>query len=576
MDSPLVYLTLCSMRNRASVRLRRLREPRYLLGSVVGIAYFALVFYRPSSRRPRSGAAAGVLDQMAHSQTAVPIAAVVLLVLLALAWLWPSSRRPALAFTRADVQWLFTAPIERWRLVRYKVLRSQLGAFFGSAVVTLFMRPATLPQAWTFLLGFALITAVINLHLTGISLTRVREGIADRGVVSRWLPGAIVAAAVAIVAGDVVMRWQAIAAAAAGDDDVMSAIGRLLSSGPSGVVLWPLAMLARLPLSRSPLDFATALPWTMVVIGLNYVWVLRTDAPFEEGSAELSEKLARVRKEGAKALRAPRPVVATPFPLAPRGALETAILWKNLISMGRFLSWTTFVRFVPAVIVPVVLLARGGGGGPRADVLAFASLMVVTITVWLGPQITRADLRQDLSNLAVLRTWPLRGATLVRGEVLAPALVLVAVAWTALLAATIFSTYGSARMQIDNPWSYLIASMAIAPGVILIQLLVQNALAVTFPSWVTIGPARGGIDVMGQRMLLMVGSILALLVAALPAAIVGGILFVALRWLTGGAPIVLPGLAAAAVLLGEALVGSELVGAIFDRTDVTALDPADA
>jgi hypothetical protein len=116
----------------------------------------------------------------------------------------------------------------------------------------------------------------------------------------------------------------------------------------------------------------------------------------------------------------------------------------------------------------------------------------------------------------------------------------------------------------------------VTPGVILVQLLVQNALAVTFPSWVTVGPPRGGVDVMGQRMLLMVVSVLALVVALLPAVILAGSLVFIVRTFTGGFAIVLPGLVAAVVLLGEALLGSEIIGRILDRTDVSALDPADA
>ena len=124
-------------------------------------------------------------------------------------------------------------------------------------------------------------------------------------------------------------------------------------------------------------------------------------------------------------------------------------------------------------------------------------------------------------------------------------------------------------------WSFLVVALAIAPGLIVVQLLIQNALAVTFPSWVSIGPARGGVDVMGQRMLLMVASVVGFLVAVLPAAIVGGGVALLLRVFTRDVPIVLPGVMAAAVLLGEAVLGSELVGSILDRTDVTALDPAD-
>jgi len=42
-DSPFMYLTLCSARNRMRVRLRRLREPRYLAGLIVGFLLLAAV-----------------------------------------------------------------------------------------------------------------------------------------------------------------------------------------------------------------------------------------------------------------------------------------------------------------------------------------------------------------------------------------------------------------------------------------------------------------------------------------------------------------------------------------------------
>jgi hypothetical protein len=176
----------------------------------------------------------------------------------------------------------------------------------------------------------------------------------------------------------------------------------------------------------------------------------------------------------------------------------------------------------------------------------------------------------------VLKTWPLRGAALVRGEVLAPAALLVALAWVTLVAAAIFSLQGTERVQIPDRAAILFAAMAVTPGLILVQLLIQNALAVTFPAWVAIGPTRRGVDVMGQRMLVVFGSLLVVVLAVLPAALVGGVVLLALRWLTGEWRIALPGLVAAMVLLGEAFAGSELVGLIVERTDVSALDPSDA
>ena len=84
MDSPLVYLTLCSVRNRLHVRLRRLREPRYLIGSIVGVAYFAMIFGRPFARRA-GRAVPGALGLMGQSPTVLTMATLGLLVVVALA-----------------------------------------------------------------------------------------------------------------------------------------------------------------------------------------------------------------------------------------------------------------------------------------------------------------------------------------------------------------------------------------------------------------------------------------------------------------------------------------------------------
>ena len=236
MDSPLIYLTLHSMRNRLRVRFRRLREPRYAIGLVFGLAYFGMIFARPyfmSGRRRTPG----LLSLVAEGTPAVHIAAAaVLLVVVALAWAWPSTRQPALTFTQADVQFLFTAPISRHRLVRYKILRSQTGALFGSAVMTFFMRPTSLVQAWTAFIGISLTMAILNLHWTGISLTRA-AGSSPGPALRRWLPLAAVLAIVAGVAGDVMARWPSEAVSAGGS--AMSELARIATSGWTGVVLWP-------------------------------------------------------------------------------------------------------------------------------------------------------------------------------------------------------------------------------------------------------------------------------------------------------------------------------------------------
>ena len=50
------YIIVCGARNRLRVRLRRLREPRYLIGAIVGVAYIYFSFFA-RLRTSRAGAA---------------------------------------------------------------------------------------------------------------------------------------------------------------------------------------------------------------------------------------------------------------------------------------------------------------------------------------------------------------------------------------------------------------------------------------------------------------------------------------------------------------------------------------
>ena len=99
---------------------------------------------------------------------------------------------------------------------------------------------------------------------------------------------------------------------------------------------------------------------------------------------------------------------ATPFTLAPDGPPETAILWKNLILVGRYVSLRTLLRLLPLVVVLGVVARANAGGGVAAFAGAMA-LPLAAMAVLLGPQMMRNDLRQDLARLPLLKTWPVRG-----------------------------------------------------------------------------------------------------------------------------------------------------------------------
>ena len=133
-----------------------------------------------------------------------------------------------------------------------------------------------------------------------------------------------------------------------------------------------------------------------------------------------------------------------PFRLAATGAPEIAFLWKNLL--------------VDARLLPAADAADRGrrhrgrlhAGSARhpsmvghlAGRVGISRLTAAIFTLLLGPQIARNDLRSDLLNADILKTYPLRGWQIVLGEMLTPIAILTSSLWLELLALT---SVGSAR-----------------------------------------------------------------------------------------------------------------------------------
>lgn len=568
----LLYLTLCSAKNRMRVRLRRLREPRYLAGLVVGILYFYFLLYR----RGRPGRQGALTALLSVRDPIVLAGSVALFVLIALAWAWPSSGKPALMFSRADVQFLFAAPFTRRQLIAYKVLRTQAGAIVSSALVTVFFRPPSVEGGWMFFAGIMIVTATLIVHVTGVSLSRasLRQHGAS-GLSRQWLPLGVVLAAVAVLAGTVAADWTRLGMLDR-PADVARELQRLGSAGPARVVLWPFTTLVRLPLAASPGEFFRTLPFALALLALNFLWVLRSDAAFEEASAELAEKVARVRRgddPGKKRVRA----LPKPFTLALSGRAETALLWKNLISLGRYSTRRLVATLLPiAGVIVGVLASSGAGRRGIAEGLAILCLMLAAMTIVAGPMMIRNDLRQDLANLEVLKAWPVSGAVIVRGESLAPAAVLSALSWLFIIGAAALSSRLLLGLGIGTAagrLSYVVAALIVAPGLIVTQVVVQNGVAVMFPAWISVGATRAhGLDMMGQRMLMLAGTMVALVFAVVPAAVFGGLAALAVYFATSLIPVILPAAIVTAVLLVECLLATEALGRIMDRTDIGAVD----
>jgi hypothetical protein len=496
-----------------------------------------------------------------------------LLIIAILAWVFASSSRRALAFSQAEVQFLFTAPITRRQLVHYKVLRAQLSSLFATLVVTLVGRPG-LSRGWIVFGGTFLIMCTVNLYLTGAWLSREslrqhgRAGLRRQAPLLMWLGAGLL-----VLVSLVVDSWPGLAAAAS-QGDLAAAIGRVGTSWPVRLVLWPFTTLIAPVLATGPAEFLRALPSALAVAALTYTWVIRADVAFEEASAAQAEQAARRPRDRA-APRAPR-TTRVPFALAPQGRPEAAVIWKNLISLGRYGSLRTVVGVLAAVVGLGFVVAQRAGG--VAAGLAHLSAIAAGITVFFGPQVTRNDLRQDLAQLAILKSWPVRGAALLRGEVLGPTVFLSVIALVLLVAAAPLSATLAARWQL-GAWdrtSYTLAAILIASGLILTQVVIHNAMALVFPAWVqTMARRSRGVDALGQNLLMMAGLILALALAIVPAALAAGLAGATLRAVLGFIPILAIAAVAAVVMVFQNALVVEVLGGVLDKMDVSAIDPAE-
>ena len=111
----------------------------------------------------------------------------------------------------------------------------------------------------------------------------------------------------------------------------------------------------------------------------------------------------------------------------------------------------------------------------------------------------------------------------------------------------------------------------VIPMLNLITLQIPNAATLLFPAWFQATKGGGqGIEVMGQRLIFMIGQLVVFIVALVPAVVLFAGVFFPVQWLLPGATAIpLASIAAALVLGAEAAAGVALLGWLFERFDVS-------
>lgn len=577
MFSALSYLLLQSARNRLIRRIKRLKQPKYLIGAIVGGLYFYYYFFRfmfGSGMRfgPRGGTGIQPDESLYES-----IGALILLVIVLLAWVLPR-KRAALTFTEAEIAFLFPAPVSRRMLIHFKLMRSQAAILFTVFFLTLISWRGGGP-VWIRAAGWWLILMTLNLHFLGSSFTVTM--LMDRGI-SNWKRRVAVITLAVVVAGAVI-AWAVHAlpplnaSNLSGPEAMMDYAKLALVSGPLPYLLYPFRLLVRPYHATDALGFVRTLWPALLLMGAHYWWVIRSDVAFEESSVEasqrLAEKVAAVRagkwQMAGRKLKGKRP----PFKLKPGGPQPVALLWKNLLAAGHAFTARMWLALVWIVVVMIFAMHGAAGGSSWLPVVGGIAAMLGVWAILIGPHIVRQDLRQDIPLADQLKLYPMRGWQVVLGEILAPATILTGIEWLLLLLAVGVFT----QAQLGKVPGSLVPAIGLGVAIIVptlnfISLLIPNAAVLLFPAWFQTGKdSPQGIEATGQRLIFAIGQFLAFAVALIPAAIVAVAIFLFVKF-AAGIVVAVPvaAVAAALVLAVEAGLGVMWLGWLFERFDVSA------
>jgi ABC-2 type transport system permease protein len=555
----LLFLLLRTARNRAVRLVSRVRSPRYALAMLAGLAYVILI--------ARNSGNGGATEASIPDVLRVVLLALGVLAIVVWAWVYSHDARP-LAFTTAEVTFLFPAPVSRRTLIRFKLARAQLLVLLNTLIwaVVIDVGRSGMPT-WMRVVSIWCVLSTLHLHRLGAAFTRASLG--EHARTGRRVLVISLLAAAATLIGAALIAAAPVLASARGFEGLGQAVAEASRLPFPALVLAPFVTLVR-PLAVPTGSWLGAMVPALGILLLHYLWVVRSDAAFEEAAAEASFVRAReleARRAGVY-MSSSRETYSPPLTrLAAMGRPQGAIFWKNITMVLRRR------RARMLLIAYGVLLVAAAAATDVAPRIAHAIGMVILtwggLMAVLGPQWVRNDLRSDLARLDLLRGYPVEPDALVRAEAGAAALI-VTLAQLVLLTIAAVALWDSPEAQIGMPGRaiVLVSALLLLPCLNFMGLMIMNGAALLFPAWVNPSRSRaGGVDTLGQNVLTAAAYVLVLAVALLVPALVGAAIGYLLRPVLGPWSAAAAAGVAAAVLALQAWLLSVWLGMAFERID---------
>jgi Putative ABC exporter len=478
---PAALWTLLRLHFRGVFRrtMRGLRTPRglvfLLLGLFVMFAWLVPTIY-------------GAVKMRRTEPIDVRIAAPFAILAFCFGNLITSFGENAVAFTAAEVDFLFPGPFSRRSLLGFKIVKSSLGTIFTSIIFTAMMLRYS--PAW--LACFVGIWLTIQfMQLFAMAVVMIGQTVGERiyGAARRGVALALAGIVVVALAPNLAAGLQ---------HDPMQLMRQVHATIAGRILLAPFDVFARaFTAQRLYPDLAIWGGGALLINLLMVAIVIGLDANYLETAAAVSqrryERIRRARRGGAGLVGAAEKASFRVKPLPWLGGAGP-VAWRQLVTALRSSRNVLIMLAMMTVVASVVLVNHHGSKvltHPRDKYTDLASLigMGIWINLWFVAML-RFDFRDELDRMDVLRSLPIRPAAVALAELIAPVLVLTVVQ-VALLIVT-----GISRVA---PWPLVLWAVAFAVPFNLLLVGIENLLFLMFPLRAA-GLIAGDMQLFGRQM----------------------------------------------------------------------------
>ena len=457
-----------------------------------------------------------------------------------------------IAFSPAEVNFLFSGPISRRQLLIYKIIIASAGAVFTGLLMALVLRA----QFSTFVAGFVGMTlAVMFLQLLTMTIALAGSTLGTKAYGRRrWITLVVVALILAVAVFQAGLPRL--------DGNPWELLAEVEQAPIMRIFLAPFqALVNTLTAERFWPELAA---WAALGLAMNLalvVVILLLDAQYLEAAAAASERvyarLQRLRQGGTAALTVPTGKPRFSAVRLPRwggiGPLTGRQLTTALRSLRALLSIVVIfsLAFVPAFV-------QGSTRGDGAVVAVMIGITLIGLTLFIQPLLP-FDFRGDLDRMELLKAFPVPAWRLVIGQLLAPVIIVTVFQWLILVAA-------QTLWQRWEPFLVVIAVFALPVNLLLFGL--ENLLFLTFPTRL-VATTPGDLHLFGRNILLWFAKFLCVSVAAIPPALLAALAYVLSA---GNGPATLA--AAWLGLIADLIALVPLVAFAFKKFDVATDIPA--